>query len=416
MSPASLGDLLGEAETATARLIMARPSLEVLAATWPSYTAAAQRMLQACIGVRESNNPVDAALSRTAAEARAAGAGVARPTRLISHHDLARISELLSAAADLLGTHPTPEATAAQLAGLRTAGIVAAASHMVVVAERGRANEGIALRALRLERVANTALAQQASPGLLDEPRAAPVSAPMRHGSVGEGYQTAAVAWRRIAAHDFNPSAHALRTGALSIAHITADLRLAVRAAGVQAGLDEELRSSQDRWGTVAQSWPGFTTATPFMPDARAAADHLRNSSTALRHAVKAAAERHDSQALAELVTAAARGHRDMVALGHDQLSLTRRLGAAGRLYVAARDLPPAEDRIAVSRRRQFVPAPADRVSRLVEPYVAAVKASSHALNAVDRGLATQELAWPTPQLKALSALAARPPHHCRGR
>lgn len=410
MSPASLGDLLEEAETATVRLITARPNLETLAPAWPTYTAAAERMLHSCIGVRGSNNPVDAALSSAATEARTAGAGLTAATQLSGNNDLSRISELLQAAADLLDSHRPPDTPAAQMAGLRTAGVIAGASHMVVVAERTSTREGIALRALRLERAAARALAQAVTPSLLDEPRAAPVSDPAHDLSAGERYEAAALTWRRLAAQDFNPAAHALRTGALSIGHITVDLRIACRAAGLGAEVDVQLRTSQDHWRAVAQAWPGVTTAIAFMPDARAAAERLRSASIELRRAIKAASDLNDPRALTDLSVAAARGHADMVALGHEQMSLARRLGAAGRLYVPARDLPPAEERLAANLRRQLVSAPEDRVGRLIEPYVAATRVSRRAVAMVNQALASTESPWRPPQREDLRTLAASPP------
>jgi hypothetical protein len=415
VSPASLGDLLEEAETAAVRLNLARPRLDALAPTWPAYSAAAQRVLQACVGARGPNNPLDAALSRTAAEAKAARAGF--PTAGQSgDNDLARISELLSAATDLLNTHPSPEPAAAQLAGLRAAAVIAAASHAVVVAERTLANESIALRALRLERVAARALEQHAWSARLDEPRAVPESAPADHNSVGEAYQSATHAWRRMGALDFNPSDHVLRTGALSIAHVTADLRFVLSAAGIRVGLDEDLRRSQERWDTVAQAWSGIHTATPLTPDARAAAQQLRDSSNALRVAANAARDQGDHCSLEELLTAASRGHRDMAALGSDQLSITRRLASSGRLYVAARDLPPDEDRIEARLRGQFVPSPSDRLAPLVEPYTAAVRHSARAVAVVDLALTNREVPGRPLRLDALTDLAVRSPYLSRGR
>jgi hypothetical protein len=416
VSPASLGDLLEEAETAAVQLNLARPPLEAMAATWPTYSAAAERVLQACVGARASNNPVDAALWRTAAQAKAARAGIAPASGQSGDNNLGRISELLSAATDLLNTHPSLEPAAAQLAGLRAAAVIAAASHAVVVAERTRANEGVALRALRLERVAARALEQRAWPARLDEPRAVPGSDPTEHNSVGEAYQLATDAWRRIGALDFNPSDHVLRTGALSIAHVTTDLRFVLSAASIKVGLDDDLRVSQERWDTVAQAWSGFTTATPLTPDARATAQQLRDSSSALRAAARTARDRGDHGSLEELLTAATRGHRDMAALGSDQLSITRRLTSSGRLYVAARDLPPDEDRIEARLRGQFVPSPLDRLAPLVEPYTAAVRHSARAVAAVDLALTNREVPGRPPRLEALTDLAVRSPHLSRGR
>lgn len=416
MSPASLGDLLEEAETAAVQLNLALPHLEALAATWPTYSAAAERVLRACVGVRASNNPVDAALSRTAAEAKAARAGIATASGQSGDSDLARICELLSAATDLLNTHTSLEPAAAQLAGLRATAIIGAASHAVVVAERTRANESIALRALRLERVAAQALEQHAWPARLDEPRAVPGSGPTEHSSIGETYQSATNAWRRIGVVDFNPSDHVLRTGALSIAHVTTDLRFVLSAAGIKIGLDEDLRAGQERWDTVAQAWRGITTATPLTPDARATAQQLRDSSNALRAAADAARDQGDVGLLEQLLTAAARGHRDMAALGSEQLSITRRLGCAGRLYVAARDLPPDEDRIEARLRGQFVPAPSDRLAVLLEPYGAAVARSAHVVTVVDRQLSNRDVPGRPPSLDALTDLAVRRPHLSRGR
>jgi hypothetical protein len=413
VSPASLGDLLEAAEVATVRLISARLSLEELAPSWPAYTEATERILRSCVGVRESNNPVDAALSETAAAARTAHTRAPHSRRLSISNDLTRIGELFSAAADLLTTHPTPEPAAAQLAGLRAAGVVAAASHMVVVAERTRAPEGIALRALRLERVATTALAQPVILLPLDEPRAAPATEARR--SVGERYEAAALAWRRLAAEDFNPSTHVLRVGARSIAHITDDLRLVLRAAGiVDTDLDERLQLSRTQWQAVGESWQGITTAAPLVPDARTAAAELQRSSAALQLAVRAGLESGDTHGLAELQAAVRRGHRDAVALGQDQLALTRRLGTAGRLFVPARELPGAEERLAATLRRQYVAAPPERVGRLIEPYVAATTSSSNAVGASDRVIAAAAASERSPQRAALAALATRPPQ--RGR
>jgi hypothetical protein len=166
----------------------------------------------------------------------------------------------------------------------------------------------------------------------------------------------------------------------------------------------------------VAEAWRGLTTAAPLAPGTRAAAAELQRSSLALQLAVQAGLDRRDGQLLEELQTAARRGHRDVVALGQEQLALTRRLGTAGRLFVPARDLPGSEERLVATLRRQYVPAPPERVGRLIEPYVAAAVSSSKAVMASDRVPDAGGVSERSPQRAALANLATRPPHRGLGR